>query len=983
MSTNNNSIDFVSSVEGTYYGTGVPTSGAYKVGDTYYQSPLGTSADAPNATAMYRWNGVAWIKNVGSSSTPLNPELVPVRDFKTQAEIDALATGSPLPNDGTSYIVTDGTNKGNIATWDEATSSWIYYVPADLDVTTVTNPDNETFQGKWRYDITGDYWVQISEGIVLPDVVERPVSAENIAFGRTTMPMTFQWSTGWSYAFIQNDRVSLWGNTNVFTTASGSNSDGSFPRKLSWNWYNGANTAAYAPNAQYTPKFTDVVHTDAVMLALDHKGKVWAMGNQVEGTGMTTTPTSTVATSRPPLYGLSPIPYFQGLTNVFISKIYANNNKYSPPQHNTAAVDTDGNMYVCGNNSFGQLALGNQTARAGWVQVTQVSNVIDVKMTEYTVFALQADGKLYIWGHNPLNTGTGVATTTPQLLTSDVAQFDFHQDANGANVLSLMVVKTDGTVWGIGNNASGQLGIGNTTNSWGTFKQSLGVNNAKSVFCSRGVGAAVITGIIRTDGTVSFVGRNNEGQFGYTVGTAAATYTTFVTPAFSAQGTIIEGMIGRTTTLRTASGDIWNAGHFGMRGLGETGTANTWVNSNKFQKVPLPEPALAMRGNQSSSTAGNNDNCYVLTANYGIIVWGSNYPAYISINHQQYCYSPYMVDAVRFLNNGIDVENPLGGKYDKAGTITGITAGSISDVLDGQNNQYIKVNLTINGTVGKLTTTGATLTGADLTSTLQTQYVYVSATTGNQVTLVFKVNATDLIPTGGASQTQNWVVTLGGFTYNLTSNRFNDIIAEKLSTSLQSYLDANVGDYIPITLAEWSSLGTITNVATAGKVDAASAYTTNGSWTTLGIVYNARTSATNSATTLPIPANRYVFAFQVKTGTAITAQTYALGVLPAQTNAGLELVGQNGATNIANTLQEFKAFVVKGGKLVTQSSDIAVWGGSFALKGGAVAPTGGLTNYAGGTGANTAPLTTTSLPTAATNLPYFQALHEPTGFFTK
>ena len=930
-------------------------------------------------------NGVA--KQVEQAAVGLTPDLSPVKDFKTQAQIDALGTASPLPNHGDSYIVSDGTHKGDIARWDstanEGAGAWEYYVPADLDVTTVTNPDNETFQGKWRYDIVGDYWVQITTGITLPDVVERPVSAENIAFGRTTMPMTHNWSTGWQYAFIQNNEVALWGNSTIFTTATGSNSDASFPRKLSWNWYNGSGTAAtYSPVGQYVPKFVDVSHTDTHMLALDHLGKVWAMSNQLVGTGMTTTPTSTVAPSRPPAYGLEPIPYFQGLPTVFISRIYTNNNKYAPPAYVSAAVSTSGDLYVTGNNQFGTLGQGNTTAYAQWFKLP-ITNVIDVKLVEYTLLALTATGDLYVTGHVGTVLGGATTRTTPTLIATGVAQFDFHSDANGANVLGIMAVKTDGTVWGVGNNASGQLGIGNTTNVT-TFTRAVGVNNAKSVFCSRGVGAAAITGLLRTDGTVSFCGRNQEGQMGYTVATAAATYTTFVTPAFAAQGTVIEGMIGRVTTLRTASGDIWNAGHFGMRGLGDTSaSANSWTNANIFQKVALPEAALAMRGSQSTSTAGNNDNCYVLTANNGIICWGSNYPGYISLNHQQYCYSPYRVDMVRMLNNGIAVSNPLGGTYDTAATITGITAGSIGNVVDGQNDQYISVNLTINGTAGRLDTTGATLTGADLTAVNQTTHVYETGTTGNQITLVFKVTTTDLIPVGGAAQTQNWVVTLGGFTYNLSSTRFNDVIAEKLTASLATYQSASVGTYIPITLAEWSALAGITGSGVAGKIDTPAGYTTNGGWTTLGIVFSAKTSATNSSVTLPVPANNYVFAFQLKTGNALTSQTYALGVLPAQTNAGLELVGTNGATGIDNTVQEFKAFVIKGGKQVTQSSDIAVWGGSFASKANSTAPLGSLSQYTGGTGANSAPLSTTSLTTAWTSSPFIQALYEPSGSFVR
>ena len=56
--------------ENTTYGTAAPTTAGTAIGSTYYVTPLGTAADAANATAAYRWDGTQWVKYpIGSGGT--------------------------------------------------------------------------------------------------------------------------------------------------------------------------------------------------------------------------------------------------------------------------------------------------------------------------------------------------------------------------------------------------------------------------------------------------------------------------------------------------------------------------------------------------------------------------------------------------------------------------------------------------------------------------------------------------------------------------------------------------------------------------------------------------------------------------------------------------------------------------------------------------------------------------------------------------
>jgi hypothetical protein len=57
--------------ETTGYGTAAPTVAGANPGDTFYVTPLGTAADAANATAQYRWDGTQWVLTPGAGGSTL------------------------------------------------------------------------------------------------------------------------------------------------------------------------------------------------------------------------------------------------------------------------------------------------------------------------------------------------------------------------------------------------------------------------------------------------------------------------------------------------------------------------------------------------------------------------------------------------------------------------------------------------------------------------------------------------------------------------------------------------------------------------------------------------------------------------------------------------------------------------------------------------------------------------------------------------
>jgi hypothetical protein len=122
-------------------------------------------------------------------------------------------------------------------------------------------------------------------------------------------------------------------------------------------------------------------------------------------------------------------------------------------------VTKDGKIYSWGNNNFGQLGLGHTTQQNTPQLVTAITDkIISISCGYAHVMALTDKGDVYIWGNNEygqLGLGTYIQQNTPIKLdlpskTRDVA-------CGGSFGVALSV---DGYVHVFGINGAGQLGIG-------------------------------------------------------------------------------------------------------------------------------------------------------------------------------------------------------------------------------------------------------------------------------------------------------------------------------------------------------------------------------------------------------------------------------------------------------------------------------------------------------------------------------------------
>jgi alpha-tubulin suppressor-like RCC1 family protein len=172
----------------------------------------------------------------------------------------------------------------------------------------------------------------------------------------------------------------------------------------------------------------------------------------------------------------------------------------------TAAVKTDGTLWLWGKNDFGQLGDNTRTNRSSPVQtISAGTNWKQVSKGFRHAAAIKTDGTLWLWGDNG-NGQLGDNTTTNR--SSPVQTV-----AGGSNWAQVTVgnghtaaIKTDGTLWLWGNNQYGNLGTNNTTNRSSPVQTISAGTNWKQVSSI----ASNNTGAIKTDGTLWMWGANNE-----------------------------------------------------------------------------------------------------------------------------------------------------------------------------------------------------------------------------------------------------------------------------------------------------------------------------------------------------------------------------------------------------------------------------------------------------------------------------------------
>ena len=191
---------------------------------------------------------------------------------------------------------------------------------------------------------------------------------------------------------------------------------------------------------------------------------------------------------------------------------------------------SDGTVVTWGNNGFGQLGNGNQTASSTPVAVNTAGplsgkTVIAISAGYVHCMALCSDGTLVAWGNNregELGDGTNVSSNVPVVVINTGALDDKIAVAISAGAYHSMALCSDGSLVSWGNNSSGQLGDGSTDQSLVPVLINIGsIIGIQETVLAISAGGYHSMALI-SDGTVATWGGNGEGQLGIGSKTSSA-----------------------------------------------------------------------------------------------------------------------------------------------------------------------------------------------------------------------------------------------------------------------------------------------------------------------------------------------------------------------------------------------------------------------------------------------------------------------------
>ena len=246
-----------------------------------------------------------------------------------------------------------------------------------------------------------------------------------------------------------------------------------------------------------------------------------------------------------------------------------------PWSRNSFIIKNDGTLWGCGENSYGQLGLEDTSNRKTFAMIGINTNDINsVYCGDYHTFILKNDGTLFGCGYNAygqLGLGDTNNRTTFTIISNvnDVKSIYCGVDCT-------FMLKNDGTLWGCGSNSGGILGLGDRSNRTVFTKIT---NDVKSVSCGY-----YHTVMLKNDGTLWGCGENSYGQLGLENTGSKTIFTQITTNVYDVKSVHCGG---RFTLMLKNDGTLWTCGHngYGQLGLGDTSSRETFTQVTNMDNI--------------------------------------------------------------------------------------------------------------------------------------------------------------------------------------------------------------------------------------------------------------------------------------------------------------------------------------------------------------------------------------------------------------
>jgi len=232
----------------------------------------------------------------------------------------------------------------------------------------------------------------------------------------------------------------------------------------------------------------------------------------------------------------------------------------------TAAIKTDGTLWSWGSNVVGNLGDNTVTKKSSPVQtIAGGTNWKLVDGGRFNTFAIKTDGTLWSWGqdqYGQLGDNTRVNKSSP---VQTIAGGTNWKSVNSGG-WHTAAIKTDGTLWTWGYNERGTLGDNTVDNKSSPVQTIAGGTNWKSVSCG-----LLHTAAIKTDGTLWSWGHNIYGQLGDNSIVFKSSPVQTITGGTNWKQVACGSY--HTSAIKT-DGTLWSWGYNVAGGLGDNTTTN-------------------------------------------------------------------------------------------------------------------------------------------------------------------------------------------------------------------------------------------------------------------------------------------------------------------------------------------------------------------------------------------------------------------------
>ncbi len=284
---------------------------------------------------------------------------------------------------------------------------------------------------------------------------------------------------GFSLALMRDGSVFAWGDQQNGTLGNGNNA---------------ASSTRTPTRALNLAAITRVAAGDAHGMALRNDGQVFVWG--ANGSGRLGLGQDGGAFATPVA-----LPGLVGITAIAAGERFS------------MALRADGTLFTWGDNSQGQLGLGDVQARLSPTAVSGTGVVVAIAAGANHALALRSDGSVLAWGKNSdgqLGLGDFDARTVPTVVAAlagrgitQLAAGEFHS----------LALSSDGRVRGWGSSLRGEVGVAaNTGNGFGNFVLPAllpGVTGASAIVAGARHSIALLN-----DGTLRTWGDNGAGRLG-------------------------------------------------------------------------------------------------------------------------------------------------------------------------------------------------------------------------------------------------------------------------------------------------------------------------------------------------------------------------------------------------------------------------------------------------------------------------------------